>query len=68
MLVELKSVGCMFDDKTLLSYPMFSEVGQQMYNKVYDDTNPTHLNDCNDEWYENLDDHDTLVVNNFVLF
>ena len=68
MKIELKSVGCMFDDQTMLVYPMFSDMGQQMYGKVYDDTNPTHLNDCSDEWYENLDDHDTLVVNEFVLF
>ena len=68
MIIELNSVGCVLDTDTLLTYPLYKKEYQFKYNKIFDETSSVHLNDCIDEWYENLDENDTEVVNEYLVF
>jgi len=56
-LVELESVGCWFDSKSEMVYPMLvnGDFAEDQGTNIYDD--------MSDEWFESLSPKDFLIVN-----
>lgn len=59
MIIELNSVGCVIDTKTLFTYPLCK-------NGEYDDVNPIHLDEVTEEWFMSLDDYDFGTIKNII--
>ena len=63
MIVILKSVGCVYDTETKMTFAMYNESAQKLYNKIYDEESGTHLDDCDEHWVDTLSDEDVLLIN-----
>ena len=62
MIIELNSVGSVINTQTLLVYPMFNDKAKLLYNKEYDETCHTHLNECGGDWLTDLSEEDVAVI------
>jgi hypothetical protein len=58
MVIILNSVGSVFNDETGIVYPMFQD---GTYN-ANDEVNGTVLQECDEEWFDALDEADRKVV------
>ena len=63
MILELKSVGCVIDTETCITYSKFSEQGKEWYGKDYDDNDGVHLFECIEDWVDKLSDEDVVLIN-----
>ena len=59
-LILLSSVGSLMNTLTGMIYP--SPINLDLDDYKEDVTTGTHVQDCDVEWFENLDDDDLLVV------
>ncbi|MEY4571505.1 MAG: hypothetical protein RLZ10_716 [Bacteroidota bacterium] len=59
MIIELKSVGCVIDDETLITYPQYQNGG-------YDDEFPIHLDEVAEGWFMSLDDNDFGTIKSLI--
>jgi hypothetical protein len=58
MVIILNSVGCVFNDETEKVHPIYQD-GSYDAN---DNVNGMLLSECDEEWFEALDEADTKVV------
>ena len=59
MILELKSVGCVIDTETGITYAAYKKGG-------YDDDSGVHIQDCCEEWFDALSDEDVILINEHV--
>jgi len=63
MIIELNSVGSVYNTETKMTYAAYNEQGQKLYNRLYDEDSGVHLNDCNEEWIDALSEEDVQKIN-----
>jgi hypothetical protein len=54
--VYLSSVGSAFNYETLMVYPVMSDGTIEL-------NSGTHIDECDEEWYQKLDEDDTKLIN-----
>jgi len=63
MIIELNSVGSVYNTETKMTYAAYNKQGQKLYNRLYDEDSGVHLNDCNEEWIDALSEEDVQKIN-----
>jgi len=63
MIIELNSVGSVYNTETKMTYAAYNEQGQKLYNRLYDEDSGVHLNDSNEEWIDALSEEDVQKIN-----
>jgi hypothetical protein len=63
MIIELNSVGSVYDTETKMTYAAYNEQGRKLYKRLYDEDSGVHLNDCNEGWIDALSEEDVQKIN-----
>ena len=63
MIIELNSVGSVYNTETKMTYAAYNKQGQKLYNRLYDEDSGVHLNDYNEEWIDALSEEDVQKIN-----
>lgn len=63
MIIELNSVGSVYDTETKMTYAAYNEQGRKLYKRLYDEDSGVHLNDCSEEWIDALSEEDIQKIN-----
>jgi len=63
MIIELNSVGSVYNTETKMTYAAYNEQGQKLYNRLYDEDSGVHLDDCDEHWVDALSEEDVQKIN-----